>query len=190
MQNKGFTLIEILVALFISTILLMILSSALHQVISTQSHLDKQERTFKQLQLALMILSHRIEFAVDMIPSHSDAEKNRAFTGSAQAFSFMTFDHHTLMRERFYVDKHTLWVVSFQDTQTFDDKIHPRLLLNQVDAAHFEYLGESKQFYDHWPVNQEPNQDLPKAVRITLSLHGLGNLSQIYVIPNANQKGV
>ena len=64
-KNKGFTLLEILIALFIFTILSMMLVKSLHSVIDLSSRTDQHATRLRQMQMALLILSRDIEQIVD-----------------------------------------------------------------------------------------------------------------------------
>ena len=53
-KKMGFTLIEILIALFVFTIISMIMVSALHNIFNYQAETEKQAARLNELQLALL----------------------------------------------------------------------------------------------------------------------------------------
>jgi type II secretion system protein J len=55
-----------------------------------------------------------------------------------------------------------------------------RTLLQPLEALSFAYLDQKGRFHNYWPVKGEEKNHLPRAVRITLHLKGLGNIEQLY----------
>jgi type II secretion system protein J len=60
-RRAGFTLLEILIALFIFTIVSMILVSALHNVLNNQAATEKKAHQLAKLQIAMLLMSRDIE---------------------------------------------------------------------------------------------------------------------------------
>lgn len=58
----------------------------------------------------------------------------------------------------------------------------PQLLLEGVESARLEFYD-----FDQWSEGWTgaPNRPLPRAVRLTLALHGRGELSQAFLLPEA-----
>src|SRR5262249_3778215 len=87
-NTKGFTLLEILIALFIFTILSMMLASALHNVINIQARTENNAERLRKLQMGLLVFSRDIEQAVNRKVVNSSGKDESPFTGSRLSVAF------------------------------------------------------------------------------------------------------
>ena len=60
----------------------------------------------------------------------------------------------------------------------------PQILMGGVERAHLEFF-DFDQWTDGWAG--APNRPLPRAVRLTLSLSGRGDLSQVFLLPETGR---
>ena len=191
-NERGFTLLEILVSLFIFTILAVMLASALHNMIGTQARTEKNAERLRNLQMALLVFSRDVEQAVDRPIINASGKEEAAFTGSPRGFTFThtglsntgsQVARSNLQRTRYDWESDSLWrrvwpVLDQAASTTFIS----RKLLATVTNAHFQYLDKDKRFHDNWPLSQS-GQPLPRAVKIELTLSEWGSINQLYVIP-------
>ena len=196
--NNGFTLIEVLIALFIFTIISVIMVSALHMVITTQGSLEKNTARFDQLQLTLVLMQRDLEQIIDrpitatnaQEPSVSGTSTDIKFTHAGFANPLGTLTRSTLQRTQYYLQKNTIIRQTWPSLdRTHDTVASERKLLDEVTDLRFEYLDQSGKFQNHWPTenqqtaNQQPGTNLPHAIRVTITLKKMGRISQLYVIP-------
>src|SRR5947209_8116839 len=87
-NQQGFTLLELLIALFIFTIISMMLASALHTVIKAQSGSDKNALLLRELQVALLMMSRDVEQTVNRPVLDTTGKEERAFIGTPTSFTF------------------------------------------------------------------------------------------------------
>src|SRR5580658_1720911 len=87
-QSSGFTLLEVLIALFVFSILSLVLTGALRSVINTQSGTEKNAQRLRTMQLALLVLSRDIEQTVGRPVFGSTGQEEAAFFGDAKSFTF------------------------------------------------------------------------------------------------------
>lgn len=193
MNNKsGFTLLEILIALFIFTILSLMLTSALHNMINFQAGVEAKAERLRNLQMALLVMSRDVEQVVNRSVMNTHGTKEVAFIGSHDSFTFThagfaNLTSHTpqssLQRTTYVWEDHSLKRMTWAALDQAPGSImHSRTLLLKVKDAHFQYLDKEGHFHDQWPLVEQPNQSLPRAVRIELTLSTWGILSQLYVI--------
>lgn len=194
MQNhRGFTLIEILIALFIFAIISMILVGALKTVINAESGTEKNAARLRDVQMALLLLSRDIEQSVDRPVLNATGGQELAFIGAPHQVTFThaglanvpgMLSHSTLERTQYTMHDNALWRVSWPAVDSAPKSIpHERRLLNNVEAISFEYMDSAHHFYTSWPDSGQKKQSLPTAVRMTLTITNWGQLSQLYVIP-------
>lgn len=194
MKNKaqGFTLLEILIALFIFTILSTLLIGALHSVIGALSGTEKHAERLRNLQLVLLVLSRDIEQTVDRPVMSASGQLDKAFIGTRHDFIFThlgnadptgTMARSALQRTQYVFNEGKIWRKTWpvldQAPQT---KANLRPLLADLISVHFQYLDNENHFHHQWPP-EGSKLTLPQAVKITLRLTDWGSLSQLYVIP-------
>jgi general secretion pathway protein J len=199
MQSKrksiiGFTLLEILVALFIFTIIAMIMTRALHTVFESQERTEDKSTRMAILQIATLFLEHDLTQAIDRPIMASDGDREAAFIGKANTVRFThgglanplgQLDRSTLQRTSFSLDNKHLVRESWQVLdQISTSKSDQRQLLYNVTDLHFEYLDAKGKYSDTWPPpNKTKGSPLPNAVKISITMAKWGTITQIYVIP-------
>lgn len=196
-NNRGFTLVEILVALFIFTILSMMLVGALRSVINTQSHTETSAEQLSQLQMTLLITSRDIEQAVDRPITNAQGHQEEAFTGSSHGFRLthmgyanaaVTQKHSILQRTGYDWHANGFWRKTWSAVdQVPGTTAHERLLMPAVTEARFEYLDEAGHFQTDWPSRSQ-KAALPRAVKLTLTIANGGIVTQVVTIPAGNAK--
>lgn len=193
-KTTGFTLLEILIALFVFSIVSIILGTGLHTILSNQTSTDKNAARFAELQMALTILSRDFEQVIDRPITLANGALEDAFVGSnnTATFSHAGFTNplgqqqrSTLQRTRYRLEKDTLlresWLELDQAKQTPPTQ---RKLLTGATQLAFEFLDKSGNFQNRWPPAELGNNvELPRAVRIRITLSDLGKVSQTYIIP-------
>lgn len=199
MKSRGFTLLEILIALFIFTILSMILVSALQTVINAVSGTENSAARFRHLQMALVIMSRDIEQTINRPILDAAGKEEPAFKGTRHGFTFThlgianptgNFTQSSMQRSRYdWVDKQLLrqsWEALDRAPKT---KLNTRILLNNVEEVRIEYIDSKGHVHNDWPAEGEGAESVPRAVRIFLSFAHWGDISQLYVISaQANKK--
>ncbi len=189
---NGFTLLEIIIALFIFSIVSIIVVSALHNVLTTQAALDKKTARLAELQFALLLLSRDLEQTINrpVINAKNTAEgfigtaHTVTFTHAGFANPFGQLPRSTLQRTRYVFQQNTL-IRQTWPTLDLARAVNPdaRLLLKNVTEFHFDYLDAKKQFQPTWPPRDQPQAILPLAVRVSLTLSNWGKIIQLYIIP-------
>ena len=192
----GFTLIEVMVALFIFALITVILSAALHSMMTAQSATEKNAQRLSQAQMALLLFSRDLEQALDRPISDPNGNIEGSFLGSKQS---LTFTHRgfasasraanksNLQRTRYRIDKDQF----IRDTWTQLDQLPQtsfvtRPLLGQITHLHFRYLDDKKVYHLEWPPDSaSPAAGLrlmPRAVEINLTIANWGSLQQTIVL--------
>lgn len=190
----GFTLLEILIALLIFTIIAMLATGVLHTVIKAYDGTETKANRLTELQIALLLLSHDVPQSVDRPIINAIGKEDAAFIGTPRGFtltqlslananSLLNLKHNPLQRKGFYWYKEKLWRVSWPALdQPPKIKAKSSILINDVSFASFSYLDSQRKMHDSWPVDTDPHHPLPQAVQIEMTLKGWGKISQTYVL--------
>ncbi|MDX1900700.1 MAG: type II secretion system minor pseudopilin GspJ [Gammaproteobacteria bacterium] len=191
-KHNGFTLIEILIALFIFSIIAMIVTGGLHSVLETQKRIEKKAAQLAEIQFALLLFSRDIEQTVDR-PVISKTSDLTGFVGTTTSVDFThaglanpdnQLRRPTLQRTEYTFTDHqfirTTWPLPDQTAQSTPQQ---RLLLKDVEDVTFSWLDQQNHFHNSWPVTNQPDGHLPRAVRISLTLNNWGKITQLYIIP-------
>jgi general secretion pathway protein J len=193
-KTAGFTLLEILVALFIFTIIAIIMTRALHMVFESQARTNDISNRIAALQIATLYLDHDLSQAMDRPILNGNNEKEAAFIGKRDHVNFThgglanplgLLDRSTMQRISYGVDDHHLIRESWQVLdQISTSKSDLRQILDNVEDLRFEYLDEKGKASDTWPpADKSKAPPLPNAVRIHLKIAKWGLITQIYIIP-------
>lgn len=200
-RNAGFTLIEILVALFIFAIISVIISYGLKTVLTAKQKISNIETRLNQLQFALILIQHDTSQLIDYTPTNGAASST---TGNNTEFTFTTTDnanpmglekrsnilhvsytwtHHQLIRHIWLNESNSI-INPFSDTHAIPQptlKIFSRVLLSNISNFKFRYLTPTG-FIDTWPPPNVFSQAPPLAVQINFTIPKWGSISQLYRI--------
>jgi general secretion pathway protein J len=189
---RGFTLLEILVALLIFTILSMLLANALHTTMTAQEGIERNAQRLQQLQKTLLLMSRDIEQVIDRPIITATGAEQPAFIGTKNEMMFTYLGvanpissqtQSALRRVRYVKNETTLWRIlwTMPDQAAKSTSRSQRLQTNVINLR-FSYLDKAGQFYDHWPVAELAEEPLPRAVNVSLTLEQWGEITQLYVI--------
>jgi general secretion pathway protein J len=189
---SGFTLLEILIALFIFTILSIVLVGALHTVINADSGTEKNAYRLRDLQMVFLTMGRNIEQTVNRPILNAAGEQDEAFVGSPRNFTFThtgfsnptgKLVHSSLERTQYGWSEGVLWRKTWAELDQAPQALpHSRALLSGVLDANFQYLDKDGHFQNNWPPTGGREDPLPRAVKIYLSIKQWGKISQLYVI--------
>jgi len=195
---KGFTLLEILVTLFIFAIVSVMMANALNRVISIHERTEYKAKRLRELQMSLLVFSRDIEQAVNRAITDAAGKEASAFIGSPRSIEFThtgrasIFSHTpqtSLVRVRYHFAEkvwwRSVWPALDQAPQT---KTSHRPLLPNVIEGRFEYLDKQGHFHNEWLGTSDLQEPMPRAVRLTIKLNRWGSLSQLYLISADDSK--
>ncbi len=196
--TSGFTLLEILIALFIFSIVSMIMVSALHTVFNSQSITAKHAAALSKLQIAFLLMSRDFEQTINRPIINAKGIVEGPFIGTPDT---VTFTHaglanplgsmlrSTLQRTEYSLNNEQLirsiWPVLDQTQKTLPSH---RVLLRSTTALRFDYLDTDGKFQNNWPPADQKQGVFPRAVRVIITLKNWGTLSQLYLIPGQTEK--
>lgn len=198
-KQRGFTLIEILIALTVFAILATITSSSLYNAFNARTRVNKQADRLNNLQLALSIIQQDTTQIVERAIRSNEMRLFPSFVGQAQYLE-LTRDgmanpssiekRSTLKRIALICQGnkliHRTWSsLDMTDRNRYEDKE----LINHLSDCHFNYLNQNLEVLTEWrehALNQNQNKEpLPKAIQLNLNLDDWGKMSMLFIIPGA-----
>ncbi|MCL9684614.1 GspJ family T2SS minor pseudopilin variant LspJ [Legionella maioricensis] len=198
-HNKGFTLIEILIALTVFAILATITSSSLYYAFTNRTRVNAQAERLNALQLAISLIQQDTTQTVERAIRGNEMHLFPVFVGQPQYLELtrdgninpQSFEKRSNLKRIALVCMdgsllHRTWPsLDPANRKTYEDKV----LLNNVTNCHFNYLNQSLQLLPEWreqAVTQDQGKEpLPKAIQINITLPEWGEMNLLFVIPAA-----
>jgi general secretion pathway protein J len=209
-RRSGFTLVELLVALFITTILFAMGYGSLSQALTSRKEVEEQSARLTALQQAFRVMEQDLEL---MQPrpqrdplgnGYEDplvVSQNTLGNAPVADLALISFTRGGWANPA-GLPRSELQRVSYlvrdgrlirQHQPVLDDTaataVEERELLDQIEALNFRYMDESRTWSDAWPTPamqglsaQELRRARPVAMEITLKLKDYGVLTRIVEI--------
>lgn len=195
-NNRGFTLLELLVALAIFALIAAAIYNSLAMMITTSTRLDEAGKSLRELQYSMRVLERDLIQVVDRpVRGGYDEELPALRWPGAESQLEMTSGGRSnplhqsrcsLQRVAYRVKDGRLerlaWAVldQAQDSKPF---IQP--LLSGVGSLEVSFQTEQNQLLPEWPpANPQANSPtLPRAVRVVLEVKEWGRLERVFLLP-------
>lgn len=196
---RGFTLIEILVALMVFAILATITSSSLYYAFNTRTRVNEQAKLLNSLQLAMSIIQQDTS---QIVQRAARGNEMRLFPMIIAQVHYLEFTRDgnlnpksvekrsTLKRVALVCDEGKLLHRTWTSLDPTDRNVYQdRVLLDNLSECHFNYLNKNLQFLAEWreqsAVENQRAEPFPKAIQINFTLKDWGKMSQLFIIPEA-----
>ena len=193
---RGFTLVEILVALVVFATMAALAYGGLQSVARTRGELARQEDAFRDLVRAVDLLNRDLGETVERPVRGASGQTLAAFIGAPDHLEFTRLgfanpqaeQRSNLERVMYELDDQSLKRARFAVLDRASDT-QPQMIDTHVtvDELRFRYLNHSGQWSDVWPMPQSPAEVLPRAVQWNLrsKIYGeLENVVEIVTVPN------
>lgn len=194
--KKGFTLLELLVALSIFSVLSVMAYGGLQTVISTKQATDKSAERISEIQLVMMRISNDLRQAVtrkirdeygDFLPE-MQSSKNGDETISWTRAGYRNpaqLKRSNVQRVAYRVDQQKLIRITWpvldraQDTEALEIEV-----LTDIESIEWRFLNNTIEWVSDWPeeggdVELNP---LPKAVEFTFELKDWGKIRRLILL--------
>ena len=195
-MNRGYTLIEVMIALSVFAIIATLSSSVMYHVFDVRARVAAQANQLDELQLALTLIEHdSIQFIPRTVRTN-DMHVFAPFTGTHQ---YMEFTRGGLVNPKGIALRSTLKRVAFlcrgrqlirrswdvldtPERKHYEDKI----LLDNLEACSFDYVSLSHQIMPEWRAYRiDANQrieSVPSALQLTITPNGWGKMTFLFVL--------
>ena len=197
MKNQGFTLIEIMVALIIFTIIASITAVSMHNILTSRERVNKQIENLTQWQIALAILEQDFKHVINRPVRTNSMQERAALQGTPNSVEFTRDGVNivnetnltTLQRVAWRCNSGNLvrryWLV-LDPPQL--NQYHEQVFLTKLKTCKFAYLGQANQTLANWNTDTNPQGTqtitMPRAIMLTLNQNS--NTALLFPISGAN----
>lgn len=213
-RRKGFTLIEVLIALGIFSLMSVGAFQLLSSSVNYQQRSEQRVSDFKSVNKMLNLMERDLLQAVDRPVRDDYGDRLEAFVGDSKSIEFTRGGwanrpdlmaavgqpaHATLQRMAYRFDfaddgrggYQNLWARSRWDVLDRVPSSQPQTDLNMVfERVVVRYLSHQKVWSNHWPlssdaVDGEDYSVLPLAVEIEFTLPGFGEVRRLFQVSSS-----
>lgn len=196
--KKGFTLLELLVALSIFSILSVMAYGGLQTVIKTKNSTQQTSDRVAELQLVMMRISNDLRQAVprkvrdeygdflNAMQSSKSGDETVAWTRAGYRNPARLKRSH-VQRVAYKLEQHKLIRITWpvldraQDTKAMETEV-----LSNVESNEWRFLNAEDEWISSWPEESDKTglNPLPKAVEITVELQDWGKIRRLILLAN------
>ncbi|KTD51568.1 type II secretory pathway protein LspJ [Legionella quinlivanii] len=195
--NKGFTLIEILIALAVFAIMATLTSSAMYYAFNTRSRVTEQAERLVDLQMAIIMIERDTEQITSRPVRGNEMRLFPAFTGQPLYLEFTrggltnpySVEKKSSLRRIAWLCKGDKLIRRSWDALDAVNRnnYHDKTLLENMKNCKFAYLDENLQVLPEWresSVSSPGNTPtLPKAVQLKIELGDWGTATFLFILP-------
>ena len=179
MNNKGFTIIEVLVTLIILSMIAIITSNILQSSLESEKISSQRLNSIKELNLASSILRRDIrqianvsikDFYGNKINGTFISElgsENLMFTTKVKSFSN---EVSPLKRVQYVIENKNFIRKQYYSSNPYNqDEFTKSIIINDIDNLKLSFLNENK-WHQSWPVSPTTSKKIPTLIKIEFRL--------------------
>lgn len=187
MNQRGFTLLEVVVAIAIFSLLGLATYQLLDRVMRSDQRIQTQELQLRHLQRALSLLERDL-VQVQRHALKDDHSHSQALISQPQGLRLLRGGWRNPLdyprSELVQVSHHFgdgQWLRESQGLEQ-GSLSQAQSLLSEVELIHLRFIDAAGQPHDSWPISGEA-LSLPAAVDIELSAPGFPNIRRVILLP-------
>ena len=179
MNNKGFTIIEVLVTLIILSMIAIITSNILQSSLESEKISSQRLNSIKELNLASSILRRDIrqianvsikDFYGNKINGTFISElgsENLMFTTKVKSFSN---EVSPLKRVQYVIENKNFIRKQYYSSNPYNQDVFTKsIIINDIDNLKLSFLNENK-WHQSWPVSPITSKKIPTLIKIEFRL--------------------
>ena len=199
---RGFTLLELLIAIAIFSIIATFAYAGLNVVLDTKQQTDEHLEALSKMQLGLHLLQMDIEQTVDrpIRNEYGDSEPALRSGGQSELLLELTrtgyanpmkLPRSQLQRVGYLLEEETLYRVTWPVLDRAQDS-EPRrqTLFSGVDSLTLNFFDKEMKRQTRWPPQSTQDTDeigLPKGLEMVIETKSMGNLRRVFRVPESLQ---
>lgn len=195
MKQQGMTLIEIIVALSVFSILSVMTFSGLNTVFNTQRLLNDKKQYISGLQYAFKFMQQDFSQVLpktirgqhgsyqSMFSSDGNRTLNFTYSGGRNPANLKK---SKLLRVAYEFDGQKLIRHYWPQLDGFDEKQSNKFLLaNEIGSIEWQFLKHNNEWSNQWPPINVELQDIgiPRAVLMNIYSERYGDVNRIFMLP-------
>lgn len=205
-QQRGFTLLEVLIAVTITAVIGLGVWQVLNGVITARDRVNEVAAEFEGLQQAFLLMERDISQIVNRPVRDVYGDFEPALTNQGEEFDLKLTRQgwrnprgtrrSNLQRAAYEYTGRELrrrYWVSLDQGQ--EDNSRDQVLLEDVLAFEVRFMDSERNWVDQWPTNEalanlnpgsRPDIPLPLGIEVTLEHERFGELNRVFVLPGFN----
>lgn len=206
MRNRGFTLLELLVALAIFAVLSTLAYGGLKSMLDARNQVAAEAEKLARLQTALAMIERDLEQATARPIRDQYGVRQPAMAGTSGLEQVLEWTRSgwnnpagrlrsNLQRVAYRLEDDGLQRLTWSDLDRLSDtKPATQVILGGVKLFKVEFLDDQDKWIDHWPAQNitgppltqvqvnELLASLPRAVNLSLEITDWGNINRIFLV--------
>lgn len=192
-NNKGYTLIEVLAALFIFIILVSMVSFSFIKMLKNTELIKANEERLVDVQMALVTLQFDLSQAVSKEMIINSHDLRGSFYTRDNLLHFYKigninpqdqFNRSSIEEVEYSIVDGNLVKRTKEDN---DSKVINQIVLRGVTSIEWRFMDKKFSYYSLWPPTQDWQFRIPFAVTFTLNLKDIGPIEKVIELAN-NEK--
>jgi general secretion pathway protein J len=202
-RARGFTLLELLIAITIFAVIATFVYTGLAVVLDTKRQTDDYLERLTKLQLGLNLMQRDIEQAVDRPVRDEFGDPLPAMRSGGQSTLLleltrggyanpMQLPRSTLQRVGYQLEDETLYRVTWPELDRAQNtEPHRQPLFDGVKGIEIVYYDQAMKKKAEWPMQNTGNLQtgpapaLPKAIEIDIEMDKWGNIRRLFPVAQA-----
>jgi len=199
-RSGGFTLLELLVALAIFTVLATMAYAALDSVLNARKEVEKRMSRLAELQTTFMVMERDIEQTVGRGVRDEFGDEQPALQGGGVGTTVLTLTRtgwrnplglarSNLQRVAYGFSNQQLMRVNWNSLDRGPgNEPYSEVLLEGVSAVEVRFLTQDRQWLGYWPPETDGSQEqktavMPRAIEVSVDVDGWGRIVRLFRVP-------
>ncbi|HEY9201512.1 MAG TPA: type II secretion system minor pseudopilin GspJ [Gammaproteobacteria bacterium] len=192
--SRGFTLIEVVIAMAIFAILSALAYSGLQSVIDSKSHTEAGLERLQAVQMSMLTLSNDLQQIAPR--AAQDALGGNLHKLSTQSSEYLVeftrsgwrnpaeSPRSSLQRVAYKLDEDRLIRIYWSHVDRADEERRvERVLIDNIESLQLRFLNEQQEWTEDWPeaavLTSSNESPVPLAIEATLDTHDWGEITRL-----------